>query len=148
LLILLQLFSTDQPYRESPYIPRYKSHAHFHLTTSFQRIRPNPRPRVTFRNALFFLRRGVNRRKSNPKDGGSPPVGCQQLLVKYNRSYRSYLEAVSTNRRPRKRHTVVTRNTLNMEASYGCWLLRLHLRTCGREMQAKEAPYRGDKKPT
>jgi hypothetical protein len=39
---------------ETPNIPCYKFHVQFPLSTSFQRIRPIPRPRATYRNQLGF----------------------------------------------------------------------------------------------
>jgi len=39
---------------ETPNIPSSKSHIHFPLPRSFQRIRPIPRPCVIFRNKMAF----------------------------------------------------------------------------------------------
>jgi hypothetical protein len=82
---------------------------HFPLSTSFKWIRPSPRPRVTFRNKLFFfLRWGVVSPSPNPQFGGPNPVGCPRLLIQYIRSCSPYFEAVSSNCNLKTSHAVVT----------------------------------------
>jgi hypothetical protein len=51
---LAAFFSEPCPV-EIPSIPRSKSHIHFPLPRSFQSIRLDPRPCVTFYNKLFFM---------------------------------------------------------------------------------------------
>jgi hypothetical protein len=46
----------------------------------------------------------------NPQAGGPPLVGCPRLLIRYIRSYSTYLEAVSSIHNLRTRHAVVTRD--------------------------------------
>jgi len=42
------------------------------------------------------LRRGVSGPSPNPQAGGSPLAWCPRLLIQYLRSYRPYLEAISS----------------------------------------------------
>jgi hypothetical protein len=96
-------------------IARTKSHIYFPSLRSFiQEIRPGPRLLVIFCNELIFLRWGVVSHTPNPQAGGPPLVGCPPLLIRYIRSYRPYLEAVSSIRNLRKRHAVVTTDPPNM----------------------------------
>jgi hypothetical protein len=88
---------------------------HFPCLRSFQSIRPVPRPFVTFRDVIHFLRWGVVSPLPNPQAGGPPLVGCPRLLIQYIRSYPPYLDAFSSIRNLRTRHAVVTRDPLNME---------------------------------
>jgi hypothetical protein len=95
---------------------------------SSQRIRPVPRPFVTFRNSLYFLRRGVVYLTPNLQTGGTPLVDCSLLFIECIRSYHPYLEAVSSllNLRTRDLHlltagnnnTPKTRNSIDSSASY------------------------------
>jgi hypothetical protein len=83
----------------------------------FPKIRPIPRPFVTFRNVFPFLRWGVVSPPPNPQAGGPPLVGCPRLIIQYIRSYPPYLEAFSSIRNLRTRHAVVTRDPLNLVRS-------------------------------
>jgi hypothetical protein len=77
-------------------------------------------PVRTFRNKLFFLTaRSFSRPSPNPEAGGLPNVGCPRQLIQYIRSYPSCLEAVSSIRNPRTRHTVVT-------GTHITWLQLIH----------------------
>jgi hypothetical protein len=51
---------------------------------------------------------------AQPQAGGPPTVGCPRLLIQYIRSYRPYLEAVSSIRNPRTRHVLEIVDSLNM----------------------------------
>jgi hypothetical protein len=90
-------------------VPRSKSQVHFlALRSIIQRISSCPRFLMNFRNRLIFLRWGVVSPTPNPQAGGPPLVGCPRLLIQYIRSYPPYLEAVSSIRKLRTRHAVVT----------------------------------------
>jgi hypothetical protein len=92
-----------------------KSHVHFpQLRSFFHRIRPNPRPCVTFRKKLIFLRWVVVNPTLNPQSRELPLIGCPRLLSQCIRSYPPYLEAVFSISNPRTRLTVVTRVPLNV----------------------------------
>jgi len=76
------------------------------LARSFQNIRPNSRPCVTF---FFYGDKSLFVSPlPNPEAGGPPLVGCPRLLIHYIRRCSPYLEAVSFIRNPRNRHAVVT----------------------------------------
>jgi len=45
----------------------------------------------------------------NPQSGGSPLIGCPQLLIQFIRSSHTYLKAAFSFRNLRKRHAVETR---------------------------------------
>jgi len=77
-------------------------------------IRPSARPRVTFRNKLFFFWCGVVSPSLSRQASGPPHVGCHRLLIQYIRSYSPYLRVVSFFRIPRTRHAVVTGTYINM----------------------------------
>jgi hypothetical protein len=84
-----------------------RSHVHFlSLRPFIQRIRPGPRPFVTFCTSLS-LWRGVGSPTTNHQAGEPPTVGCPRLLIQYIRSYHPNLEAVSSTRNLRARHAVV-----------------------------------------
>jgi hypothetical protein len=68
------------------------------VSSFIQRIRPSPRPFVTFRNKLIFLRWWVVSPMLNPQVGRPPFVGCPRLLMQDIRNYASYLEAISSTR--------------------------------------------------
>jgi hypothetical protein len=92
---------------------------HFPLFKSFQRIRPSPRPCVTFCNKLFFLWQGVVSPMPNPRKR-TTTFQCPRLLIQYIRSYPPYLEAVSSIHNLKTRHAVVTRTHLTWPvALYG-----------------------------
>jgi len=55
---------------------------------------PIPRPRITFRNELIFLRCGVVSSSPNPQAGRTTLVGCPRLLIQHIRSYPPYVEAI------------------------------------------------------
>jgi hypothetical protein len=61
------------------------SDIHFPLPRSFRRIRPNPRPCVTFHKKLLLLW-GVVSPSLNPEAGGPPLFSCPWLLIQYIRS--------------------------------------------------------------
>jgi len=88
--------------------PCSKSHNNFSLPRSFQRIYPNPRPCVRFRNKLLFLWRNVSP-SPNFQAREPPLISCSRLLVLYTRirSYPPHEEVVSSNHNPRTRHAVV-----------------------------------------
>jgi len=90
----------------TPNIPCSKSHIHFPLLRSFQRIHPIPRCCGTFHNKLFLWQ--VVSPLPNPQAGGSPHVSCPQLLLQYICSYPPYPEAVSSIHDPRTHHAIVT----------------------------------------
>jgi hypothetical protein len=73
-----------------------------------------PRPCVTFRNMLVFLRWGVVSPPPNPQAGEPPLVGCPRLFIQYIRNDRPHLEAFSSIRKLRTCHTVVTSDPLNV----------------------------------
>jgi hypothetical protein len=87
----------------------YRVHKGPSLVPILSQIRPSPRPFLTFRNNLIFLRRGVVSPTPNPQAGGQPLVGCPRLLIQYIRSYPPYLEAISSICNLKTRHAVVTR---------------------------------------
>jgi hypothetical protein len=89
----------------APNIPRSKSHTNFLLPMPFQRIRPFPRPCVTFRNKLLLLLWDVSS-SPNPHAGGPPLVCCPRLLIRYIHSYSPYLQVVFSIRNTRTRHVV------------------------------------------
>jgi hypothetical protein len=64
---------------------------------SIQGIRPGPRLLVYFRNRLIYLLWVVSP-TPNPQAGGSPLVGCQQLLIQYIHSCPPNPEGVSSGR--------------------------------------------------
>jgi hypothetical protein len=69
--------------------------------------RQNPKPYVAFVTGWYFTV-GVVSLSSNPQAGVPPPVIRPQLLIKFVRSYSSYMEVVSSIRNPGTRHAVVT----------------------------------------
>jgi hypothetical protein len=83
-----------------------------------QRIRPNPRTYMSFRNKLIFYDEKLLALTPNTQAGGPPLAGRPQLLIQYIRSCPPYLEAVSSIRNLRTRHAVVTRDTLNTASTY------------------------------
>jgi hypothetical protein len=56
---------------------------------------------MNFRNKLIFYGEELS----------AQPPSCPRLLIQYIRSYPPYLEAVSSIRKLRTRHAVVTRDT-------------------------------------
>jgi hypothetical protein len=95
----------------------YQTHTHFPLLRLFiQRIRPSPKPCVTFRNNINFLRREVVRPTPESEAGVVPLVGCPQLLIQYIRRYPAYLDAVYSICTLNTRHSLATRDPLNLEA--------------------------------
>jgi hypothetical protein len=92
----------------TPNLPCPKSHIHFPLPRSFQRIRSISKVFVTFGNKLFFLWRGVVSPSTNHRGGGPPLVESPLLIVQYIRSYTTYVEAVSSIRNTMTRYAVVT----------------------------------------
>ncbi|KAJ4444965.1 hypothetical protein ANN_06764 [Periplaneta americana] len=50
----------------------------------------------------------------NPQAGGPPLIGCPRLLIQYIRRYPPYLEAVSSIRKLRTRHTEIYLQQLNI----------------------------------
>jgi hypothetical protein len=77
-----------------------------------QRIRPSPRPCVTFRNMLVFYGEKFLCPHQTSQTRRPHLVGCPQLLIQYIRSYPPYLETVSSIYNPKMRHAVVTRSRL------------------------------------
>jgi hypothetical protein len=71
------------------------SYPHFPLPMSFQRVRPIPRPCVTFRNNPVFMG-GSCKPPPNPQTGWPPLAGCPRPLIQYIRDYPPHLEAVGT----------------------------------------------------
>jgi hypothetical protein len=56
------------------------------ILSFIQKIRPDPRPFVTFRNRLILLRWCVVSPTPNPQTGRLPFVGCPRLLIQYIRN--------------------------------------------------------------
>jgi hypothetical protein len=73
-----------------------------------------PRIFIMIRKKLEVLRWGVVSPPPNPQARGPPPVGCPRLLIQYIRSYRPYLEDVSSIRNLRTRHAVVKGDPFNV----------------------------------
>jgi hypothetical protein len=87
------------------------------LRSFIQGIRPGPRLFVYFRNRLIFYSEDLLVPRPTLQAGGPPLVGCTRLLIQYIRVYPPYLEVVSSIRKLRTRHAVVTRDPPNM----GCF---------------------------
>jgi hypothetical protein len=80
---LATVFSEPDMCIQTPVIRSSKSHVHFSLLKSFQRIHLTLRPCVTFHKILIFYGEVllVPRQHST---GGPPHDGCPQLLSQYN----------------------------------------------------------------
>jgi hypothetical protein len=94
-----------------PNIPSAKSHTHFSVLGSCQRIRPGPRLFIMIRNKLEVLRLGAVSPPIQPPNWRITP--CPRLLIRYIRSHPPYLEAVCFIRNLRTRHAAVTGDSLN-----------------------------------
>jgi hypothetical protein len=70
----------DIVFRETPDILSYKSHVHFPLLVSVQRIRPSLRPCVTFRSMLFFYGRELLAPRPTPKLVDQPLWAVRDFL--------------------------------------------------------------------
>jgi hypothetical protein len=70
---------------------------------------------VKVRGFLFTFVTGVFSPTPNPQAGGPPLVGCPRLLIQYIRSCPPKLEGVSSIRKLRTRHAVVTRDPLSID---------------------------------
>jgi hypothetical protein len=66
----------------------------------------------------YFLRLGVVSVTPNLQAGEPPLFGCPRLFIQYIRSCPPYLETVSSIRKLRTRHAVVTRNYLTWSMWY------------------------------
>jgi hypothetical protein len=111
--------SSPYPERTCPVhasdIPCTKSHVHFLSLRSFiQGIRPGPRSLLNVRNKLIFLLWGVVSLTPNLQAGGPRLLGCPRLLIRYIRSYPTYLEAISSIRNMSTRLALVTRDLPNI----------------------------------
>jgi hypothetical protein len=80
------------------------SDIHFPSPRSSQWIRPIPRPCVTFCNKMDFYGEEL----LAPRPIPNLEIGWLRLLIPYIRSYPPWLEAVSSIRNPRTRHTMAT----------------------------------------
>jgi hypothetical protein len=124
--------SYPEPVRSIHTIPSYLSKIDFNIVhpptswsskwslsfwLSHQRLDPLSNESVHIRGFLWIFVTITVRSCSptpNPQAGGPPLVGCPRLLIQYIRSYPLNLEADSSIRNLRTRHTVVTRDPPNM----------------------------------
>jgi hypothetical protein len=81
-----------------------------HFDTSFGTVMSKP---ALYRLWTYFWWCGGVTPTPNPKAGGSPFVGCPQLLIQYIHSYPPYLEAVSLVCNLRMGRAVMTRDLFN-----------------------------------
>jgi hypothetical protein len=82
--------------QENPRLAFYGTRRYIMVFTRTRQVRG---PVLTLRNKLLFLR---------PRWGISPCRLYETAFIQYTRSYPPYLDAVSSNRNPRRRHALVT----------------------------------------
>jgi hypothetical protein len=84
--------------RRSPFLRGERPHLtptqnfNLSLLRSFERICPDPTPRVTVRSVLVFF---FTASRPTLKQGDHPLVGCPRLLIQYIGSYQRTMEQAS-----------------------------------------------------
>jgi hypothetical protein len=76
------------------------------LCALFQRIHPNRRPYVTFRDMLVLYGEEFTPHPPTPQAGGPHLIGCSRLIFQCIRRFPSYLKAFSPIPNLRTHHTV------------------------------------------